>query len=46
MRKTDARKVLNPPRRTRREQSLDRLQVMGALLIAFGIVVAAAIALL
>lgn len=46
MRSTEPGKVWNPPRRTARERTLDRLQVMGALLIGFGIVVAAAIAVL
>jgi hypothetical protein len=46
MRKTEPRQILSPPRRTPRERTLDRLKVMGALLIAFGIVVAAAVVLL
>jgi hypothetical protein len=46
METTEPQKVWNPPRRTRRERLLDCLQVMGALAIAFALVVAAAIALL
>ncbi|HEX5782702.1 MAG TPA: hypothetical protein VFX80_12315 [Solirubrobacteraceae bacterium] len=46
MRSTDPRKVWDPPHRTPRERTLDRLQVMGALLIAFAVVIVAAIALL
>jgi len=38
--------VWNPPRRTRRERMLDRLQVAGAVLIATALVAAAAVALL
>lgn len=46
MEKTEPHEVWNPSHRSRRERMIDRLQVIGALMIAFGIVVAAAIALL
>jgi hypothetical protein len=46
MRKSEPREIFRQPRRTPRERLLDRLQVMGALAIAFALVVAAAIALL
>ena len=36
----------NPPRRTRRQRMLDRVQVVGAVLIAAALVAAAAVALL
>jgi hypothetical protein len=40
------RQVWDSPRRNQRERTLERLQVMGSLLIAFAIVAAAAVALL
>ncbi len=46
MERTEPHEVWTPPRRSRRERVLDRLQVMGALAIAFALVVAAATALL
>jgi len=46
MRSTEPRQVWDPPRRSRRERLLDRLQVVGALLIAFALVIAAVAALL
>ena len=46
MRKIEPRQIVDLPRRTRRQMLLERLRDIGALLIAFGIVVAAAIALL
>lgn len=42
----DADTVWNPPHRTRRQRLLDRVQVIGALLIALVLLVAAVLALM